>query len=265
MFFQSSEINMLGKKVLLIDDDPDFLHLTSLTFEKYGAQVITAPNGMEGVSKAFAHRPNLIILDVMMPGMSGFEVCQKIRQFTTAPIIFITALDQEHDMLQGLDAGADGFLTKPFNAKILMARAKSVLRRSEHGDNNQPVFNYSDGRLRINFERRSVEVNERQIDLTPVEFRLLVYLASNPDKVLTFDQILINVWGDEYKGSKDYVHVYISHLRRKIEEDTKEPRYILSVHGVGYIFERQNFVWATAGKYSDVPFSISEHANNFNH
>jgi len=229
---------MIDSKVLLIDDDADLLQLATVIFKKEGAQVITARDGMDGVSKLFTHHPDLIILDVMMPGMNGFEVCQRIRQVSDTPLIMLTALNHEQEMLRGLEAGADDFLSKPFNADILLARAKTVLRRSEHLKSLSDQFNYNNGHLSIDVARRDVLMNNKRIKLTPVEFRLLTYLARNAGKVLTFEQILTNVWGNEYRGSMDYVHVYISHLRRKLGESTKTPRYILTLHGIGYVFEK---------------------------
>ncbi len=229
---------MNDKKVLIIDDDADLLHLVGLLFKKAGAQIFTAHDGLEGVSKLFLNRPDLIILDVMMPGMNGFEVCQRIRQMSDTPIIMLTALNHEQEMLHGLEAGADDFLSKPFNPEILLARARTVLRRSEHMKSQTDAFNYSNGHLSIDVESRDVLIKGKRIKLTPVEFRLLVYLARNAGKVLTFNHILSNVWGNEYQGNMDYVHVYISHLRNKIEDDPKHPRYIRTVYGVGYIFER---------------------------
>jgi DNA-binding response OmpR family regulator len=229
---------MIDQKVLLIDDDADLLHLAGLLFKKAGAQVFTARDGLEGISKLFTCNPNVIILDVMMPGTNGFEVCQRIRQVSNAPIIMLTALNHEQEMLRGLESGADDFLSKPFNADVLLARAKTVLRRSENGSAQNSNFQFNNGHLSIDIEKRHVLVDERRVKLTPIEFRLLVYLARNSGKVLTFNHILSNVWGDEYKGSVDYVHVYVSHLRNKIEENAKQPRYVLTVHGVGYMFER---------------------------
>ena len=229
---------MNASKVLLIDDDADLLQLASVIFKREGAQIITARDGLEGLSKLFTHHPDLIILDVMMPGINGFEVCERIRQVSDTPLIMLTALNHEQEMLRGLEAGADDFLSKPFNADILLARAKTVLRRSEHLKSQTDAFNYNNGHLSIDVNRREVLMKGKRIKLTPVEFRLLAYLARNAGKVLTFQQILTNVWGNEYRGSIDYVHVYISHLRRKLEEDTKSPRYILTLHGVGYIFEK---------------------------
>jgi len=236
---------MIDKKVLLIDDDADLLQLAGLIFKKAGAQIVTARDGLEGMSKLFGHQPNLIVLDVMMPGINGFEVCGRIRQVSAAPIIMLTALNHEREMLRGLEAGADDFLSKPFNADILLARAKTVLRRSEQLNSQHNAIEYNDGYLNIDFERRHILIKGKRIKLTPIEFRLLVHLARNTGKVLTFQQILTSVWGPEYRGSVDYVHVYISHLRNKIEENAKSPRYILTIHGVGYIFEKQKLIYTS--------------------
>jgi two-component system, OmpR family, alkaline phosphatase synthesis response regulator PhoP len=228
---------MNDKKVLIIDDDTDLLHLVGLIFKKVGSQIFTARDGLEGVTKLFTHHPDLIILDVMMPGMNGFEVCERIRQVLDTPIIMLTALNHEQETLRGLEAGADDFLSKPFNPEILLARAKSVLRRSESKKSQSDTFNYNNGHLSIDVERHDVLLKGKRINLTPVEFRLLVYLARNIGKVLTYNQILNNVWGNEYQGNMDMVHVYISHLRNKIEKDAKHPDCIRTIHGLGYVFE----------------------------
>ena len=248
---------MLDQTILIIDDDADLLQLASLIFKKAGARVITAYDGLDGLSKYFTHHPNLIILDVMMPGSNGFDVCQRIRQVSEDPLIMLTALNQEKDVLQGLAAGADDFLSKPFNPDILLARAQTVLRRSQrsngyngqkgyNGNNghnghngNSASFSYNDGYLSIDIEKHEVLIHGKRIKLTPVEFRLLVFLARNAGKLLTFEKILVNVWGNEYRGSLEHVHVYISHLRKKVEEDARNPRYIMTIHGMGYIFEKQ--------------------------
>lgn len=143
-------------------------------------------------------------------------------------------------MLQGLEAGADDFLTKPINPEILLARAKAVMRRSEQNNNNQDVLNYDDGLLEIDVEKHRVQVGGKEVRLTPVEFRLLTFLAGNEGKVLSYEQILMSVWGGEYKSKYGYVHVYVSHLRNKIEKESNRARYIRSIHGVGYIFEKQS-------------------------
>ena len=234
---------MNGKTVLIIDDDTDLLRLASHIFQREGAQTVTAYSEMEGISKLFTHHPDLIILDVILPQSNGFEICRKIRQVSDVPLIMLTALNKEQEMLQGLEAGADDFLSKPFNPDILIARARAVLRRSEHQNGKATTFKYNDGHLSIDIENHHVLIKGKRIKLTRVEFRLLVYLARNAGKVLTSNQILSAVWGDEYRGNMEYVHVYISHLRRKLEENTKSQRYFLTVHGVGYIFESQELVY----------------------
>lgn len=230
---------MNGKKVLLIDDDIDSLRLNRIVFINAGAHVVTANDGLEGISKFHSHRPDLVVLDVMMPGGSGFEVCKQIRKISNVPVIMLTALGQEQNELDGLDAGADDYLSKPYSPEILLARAKSVIRRSEQNDNHSLATDYDDGHLKIDFEKHQVLINGKIIKLTPIEFRLLAYLEENAGRVLTFANILQNVWGNEYQGSDDYVHIYISHLRHKIEPNAKQPHYIISVRGVGYLFEKQ--------------------------
>ena len=241
---------MMGKRVLLIDDDPDFIRLTGTILKNAGAQVITAQDGIQGISKMYAHQPDLIILDIMMPGISGIEVCHQIRQFMNTPLIITSAMNQDHNELQSLEAGADHFLPKPFDSRILLARARTILRRRGQGNGYQVAFDYDDGHLKIDFKRHSVQIAGERVNLTPVEFRLLGYLVSNASRVITIDRILSNVWGSVYQGNNDYVHVYISHLRSKIEHDPKSPRYILSVHGVGYIFEKQNLAWALSAEHN---------------
>jgi len=236
---------MIDQKVLIIDDDVDLLQLASLIFKKAGYQVITASDGLDGISKFFTHHPDLVILDVMMPGSNGFDVCQRIRQVSNDPLIMLTALNKEQDMLRGLASGADDFLSKPFNPEILLARAKAILRRTRPSPGDREPLSYNDGYLSIDIERHEVLIHEKRIKLTPVEFRLLVYLVRNAGKLLTFEKILVNVWGDEYRGSMEHVHVYISHLRRKVEEDPKHPRYIITIHGMGYIFEKQDLGFKT--------------------
>jgi two-component system, OmpR family, alkaline phosphatase synthesis response regulator PhoP len=267
----------MDQTVLIIDDDADLLQLAGLIFKKAGARVITASDGLEGISKFFTHHPDLIVLDVIMPENNGFDICSRIRQVSETPLIFLTALNEEKEMLRGLAVGADDFLTKPFNPEILLARARTILRRTqrangsnghnEHDDNNgyhgqngingkngnhsqngngrTGSFSYNDGYLSIDIERHEVLIREKRVKLTPIEFRLLVYLARNAGKLLTFEKILVNVWGSEYLGTMDHVHVYISHLRRKVEEDARHPRYIITIHGMGYLFEKQGVGFKT--------------------
>jgi DNA-binding response OmpR family regulator len=235
---------MIGKKVLLIDDDNDLLQLSSHILRSAGAQVITARDGSEGISKMLSHRPNLILLDIQMPGINGFDVCKIIRQMSNAPLIMLTALNFEQNVVKALELGADDFLAKPFTAAVLLARVNALLRRSGYENEYRPVFNYNDGRLTIDNERHQILINGKRIKSSPTEFRLLAYLMKNVGKALTYNQLLANVWGEEYRGNVDIVHVYISNLRSKIEENPKKPRYIRLVYGVGYVFERQDLAIA---------------------
>lgn len=232
---------MIGKKVLLIDDDVDFLALAVKIFEHSGAKTNTALDGLEGMGHLLTHNPDLVILDVVLPGMDGFQTCQRIRQFSNTPLIMLSALDEDQLMLQGLEAGADDVLSKPVNAKILLARAQALMRRTRQTNGQRTECDYGDGYLAIHFEHHSVQIENQEIKLTPVEFRLLKLLVKNAERALPFERILFNVWGKNDRGKKAYVHVYISHLRNKIEQDPKNPRYIQSVSGVGYLFERQEY------------------------
>ena len=232
---------MNGKKVLLVDDDIESLRLTTLVFKKAGAHVVTARNGLECLSIMFTSKPDLVILDIMMPGDNGIDVCKQIRKDSNTPVIMLTALGQDQYILDGLEAGADDYLVKPFSSDILIARSKSVLRRSQITIEHNLVSDYDDGHLKIDIKKHQVFINNKRIKFTLLEYRLLLYFVDNAGRVLSFDNILRNVWGEEYAGSDDYVHIYVSHLRRKIEQDAKRPQYITSVHGVGYLFEKQKY------------------------
>jgi DNA-binding response OmpR family regulator len=228
------------KKILIIDDDPQLRKVTQLLFEQTGAQSFTAANGEQGLQQFNEIHPDLVILDLMMPGISGFEVCRRIRQRDNTPIIMLTALDAPEEMVQGLDSGADDFVPKPFKVEVLLARARAVLRRAQPELNGAEEPLYQDQYLKIDMVAYKIWVNGEPVKLTPTEFKLLVYLIENRGSVCSFEQILVNVWGWEYSGTPSYVHVYVSHLRAKIEPDPKQPRYIITEHGVGYYFEDQN-------------------------
>jgi DNA-binding response OmpR family regulator len=228
-----------GKKVLLIDDDVNILDITGAAFRQAGAEVITAANGVEGVRRLYDHRPDLVILDIIMPKMDGWETCRQIRLLSDIPVIMLTSLKSDEEMIRGLDSGADDFVSKPFATDILLARVRAVLRRSALRGKMEVSHAYIDDYLNIDLEGRRVLVNGKLVKLTPTEFDLLAYLLQNTGRVRTFEQILENVWGWEYRDSVDYVHVYVSHLRGKIEKDPKKPAYILTEHGVGYRFESQ--------------------------
>lgn len=227
---------MIGKKILVVEDNPEIRQLLENIFQKAGADVHLAVDGSAGIRKFFLEKPALVFLDVMMPEMDGFEACKRIRQVSNVPVIMLTSLNSDDEIIHGLESGADDFITKPFSANVLVARAKALLRRLELPSETKAGLLYSDDYLSIDLEKRVVEVEGEPIKLTRTEYNLLAYLVQNVGWIRTFEQILETVWGPEYQGSIDYIHVYISNLRRKIEVDPKNPQYLVSEHGVGYRF-----------------------------
>ncbi len=230
---------MDGKKVLVVDDDPALVRLVKRALTDVGHHVVTAANGQEALRLFYDQRPDLVILDVVMSGLNGWETCRSIRQMSNVPIIMLTAQGSDADMLRGLDYGADDYVVKPFNLDVLLARTRAVLRRAEQPSIKEASVSYHDAYLTIELGDRRVTVNGEPIKLTATEFKLLAYLVRNAGRVLTFTQILENVWGWEYRDSIDYVHVYVSHLRQKLEHDPRHPEYLITEHGVGYRFEKR--------------------------
>ena len=230
-------IELQDKKVLVIDDDQTLQKLMEYALLQEGAKVAIASDGSEGLHKFYTDEPDLIILDIMMPHMDGRETCRHIRQYSKVPIVMLTAMGQDVDVVQALDNGVDDYVTKPFTVNVLLARIRAVLRRSDNVSSAEPICTYSDDYLSIDLKHRRILTNGKPIKLTATEHRLLAYLLENAGQVLTFKQILENVWGWEYQDNIDYVHVYISHLRRKLEETPKKPRYFLTEHGLGYRFD----------------------------
>jgi two-component system KDP operon response regulator KdpE len=227
-----------GKKILIIDDDPFMLHLVEQTLSLAGNQVYTSTNGPEGLKQFYVHQPDLVILDIMMPGVDGFEICRLIRQSSNVPIIMLTALGQEKDIVRGFNCGADDYVVKPFSSDVLVARVQAVLHRAAlPAVVEEPVI-YNDGYLTIDIEQHRVHVRGDPIKLSAKEFQLLVYFFQNAGRILTISQILENIWGWEYRDNVDYVHVYVHHLRQKLEENPKSPKYLLTEHGIGYRFEK---------------------------
>ena len=230
---------MQGKKILIIDDDAQLRHLMKAPLAKSGADVAVAENGKEGLRRFYEQQPNLVILDVMMPEMDGWETCKSIRQLSDVPLIMVTARGNDDDVIKGLELGADDYITKPFNADVLVARARAALRRTEKGMVIKEGMRYSDSHLSIDLDEHRVFADGEAVTLTATEFRLLAYLLENAGRVMSFEQILENVWGWDYTDDVNYIRVYIWHLRKKIEKNPKEPEYILNVQGVGYRFEKK--------------------------
>jgi two-component system, OmpR family, alkaline phosphatase synthesis response regulator PhoP len=231
--------NLDGKKVLLIDDDIDFLKLTIRTFNKTGVLVYVTTNSIDALDKLFVFQPDLVLLNTGMAGIGGFKLCRKIKEISKTPLIMLSALGHDEIMLKGLEAGADDFLSKPIKPEILLARARAVMRRGELNNRHPEAGGYNDGCLEIDTQSHRVLVRGKPVKLTPVEFRMLAYLMGNAGRVISYDQILFGVWTENHKGKYGNVHVYISYLRNKIEENPKKPSYIRSVPRVGYIFEKK--------------------------
>jgi DNA-binding response OmpR family regulator len=226
---------MNNSKILLIDDDETLLELLVDHLQVAGYATIPTHSGQEGLQKVAAEQPDLILLDVMMPGMTGWEVCQKLRQDTAVPIIMLTAKEQELDKLRGFRLGVDDYVTKPFSFAELTARIGAVLARVQRTDPPGQLF--TSGDLTIDFDQHRVTANEQPVELTPTEYRLLILLARHPHRTIPAEQLLADVWGPEYAGEVKHVKHYIWSLRQKIEADPGDPQHILTERGFGYRFE----------------------------
>ena len=228
---------MANEKILVVDDEEHIAELISYNLASNGYKVIIANNGNDAVKLAVEEKPNLILLDLMIPGKDGYDVCKEIRsnnKIRNTPIIMLTAKSEELDKILGLELGADDYITKPFSVRELLARVKAVLRRFSisEPENNILVF----GNLTADFDKREILVNDKKLDLTLKEFELLEILIRNKGKILTRDTLLDKIWGYEYIGETRTVDVHIRYLRKKIELDDKNPKLIETIRGVGYRF-----------------------------
>jgi two-component system KDP operon response regulator KdpE len=225
----------MSEKILVVDDQPRVIKLVTAVLQAVGYQVVAAASGESGLEKLALEEPDLVLLDVLLPhNLDGYEVCRRIREFSTVPIIMLTAKAQEADLLCGFDAGADDYLTKPFSAKELVARVQAVLRRAR-GPEESMRTSMTCGQLHIDFARRTVHVGEREVSLTRTEYALLRQLALNANRVMLHENLLTEVWGPEYRDDIDYLRAYVRYLRRKLEEDPADPQYIITSTGVGYM------------------------------
>jgi two-component system, OmpR family, KDP operon response regulator KdpE len=223
-----------GEKVLVVDDQPRLVRLVSEVMKAVGYRVSAAISGESAVEMVALEQPDLVLLDVLLPGMDGYAVCRRIREFSDVPIIMLTAKAQDTDILTGFDAGADDYLTKPFNAKELVARARAVLRRTQRPEEALTSVTTC-GRLTIDFARHSVAVDGAAVALTRTEYALLRLLALNANRVLLHAELLTQVWGPEYRDDLDYLRAYIRYLRRKLEPDPSHPQFIVTSPGAGYM------------------------------
>jgi len=231
---------MPAKKTTIVtaDDDPQLLRLVARNLEFEGYEVLTATDGQIALEQIERSLPDLVLLDVMMPRMDGFTVCQKVREFSTVPIIIVTARGQDQDKVKALDLGADDYLTKPFSVDELLARVRAVLRRSqftspESVQGLQKIASIGD--LTIDYTQHLVTMQGKELALSPTEYRILSYLAQNTGRIVTQDLLLEHVWGAEYVGESHMLQVNINRLRHKIEDNPTRPRYIKTKVGIGYV------------------------------
>jgi two-component system alkaline phosphatase synthesis response regulator PhoP len=235
----------MTKKILVVDDESSIVTLLQYNLEQAGFSVVTASDGLEGYNAVLEAKPDLIVLDLMLPKMDGMEVCKALRQEKiNTPIIMLTAKDDEFDKVLGLELGADDYMTKPFSPREVTARIKAVLRRStatiEETPQQDQSFEF--GSLRVYPDRFEVFFRDEALDFTPKEFELLVYLMENKNRVLTRDQLLSAVWNYDFAGDTRIVDVHISHLRDKIEDNSRKPIFIKTIRGLGYKFEEPKVV-----------------------
>lgn len=223
-------------RILVVDDEERMVRFIRLNLEHDGFQVVQATRGMQAINVMREEMPDLILLDIMMPDIDGFEVLRIIRETSNVPVIMLTAKGEEDDKVKGLELGADDYITKPFSPRELVSRIKAVLRRFDSTSDPAKEVIQVDDRLKLDFNRREIWVDGELVKLRPTEYRLLYHLVQNAGWVLTYDQLLTKVWGYEYRDEPHYVRLYINYLRQKLEKDPSKPKYILTERGVGYRF-----------------------------
>ena len=233
-----SEAAFKNRVILVVDDEERMARFIRLNLEHDGFQVVEAYRGMQAIQALRDSLPDLVLLDVMMPDLDGFEVLSLIRETSAVPVIMLTAKGEEDDRVHGLELGADDYITKPFSPRELVSRVRAVLRRTDaaSGTSSRERLIEVDDRLKIDFGRREVWVEDQLIKLRPTEYRLLYHLVQNAGWVMTYDQLLSKVWGYEYRDEPHYVRLYVNYLRQKLEKDPANPKYILTERGVGYRF-----------------------------
>jgi two-component system KDP operon response regulator KdpE len=219
------------RTILIVDDDHGLRELVRINLEHEGYTVVQSRDGHEGVVAVREHRPDVVVMDINMPEMDGIEACSRIRQFSQVPVLMLTARVQSRDVVTGLDQGADDYIGKPFNMDELLARIRALLRRNPA--THRPL-EAGAGEINIDQQKREVLVRNEVVDLTPTEYQLLLILAENAGKVVEHEKLLRSVWGQEYTRDNDYLKVYIWHLRRKLEQDPRKPKLLITEWGVGY-------------------------------
>ena len=237
---KTNEVNVPSRKtsILVVDDDIRILRMVQRILEMEGYRVLTARDGKAALETFYGEEfPNLVLLDIMMPGMDGYTVCHHIREFSKVPIIMVTAKSSEEEKVEGLDFGADDYISKPFSAKELAARVRAVLRRTQQWEEHpEPTFRLND--LIIDFAMRKVTLGDHEVDLTTTEYKLISYLARKAGMIITPDEILEKVWGEGYLGENNILQVNLARLRKKLKDNPKDPRYIETKHGMGYTIKK---------------------------
>jgi DNA-binding response OmpR family regulator len=224
--------------ILAVDDEPRVLKLLKTNLESSGYRVLTAVDGEEAILVVEKEMPDLVILDLMLPKLDGYAACRRIREFSAVPIIMLTARSAEVDLIHGFEVGADDYLTKPFSITELLVRVQAVLRRSKWPEEIVARKEFKAGPIEIDFAQHRVSLDGEPVKLTPTEYRLLVYLASNANRVVVHRELLRSVWGPEYGEETEYLRVYIRYLRRKLEAEPSKPVYLVTQPGAGYMFYR---------------------------
>jgi DNA-binding response OmpR family regulator len=224
----------MNQRILIVDDEPRFIRLIEANLQTEGYQILQAKDGKQAVEQAANEKPDLVLLDVMMPEMDGFQACERIRQFSNVPIIMLTARGEEDQRIRGLNLGADDYIVKPFSAGEMLARVRAVLRRAQTAAPESGETLFSRGSLQIDFARAEVRLDGELVSLSATEYRLLLQFAHSAGRILTAEDLLRNVWGEEYKDEKEILWVSISRLRQKLEKDPKQPELIVTHSGEGY-------------------------------
>jgi len=228
------------KKILIIDDEDDIRLFVDTRLQRAGYETLEASDGLEGMRRFYSDRPDLVVLDIAMPEMDGWQVMERIREVSSVPVLMLTAAAQERDKIRGLTGGADDYVTKPFSGDEFLARVAALLRRTAGGQEEPTANVYRDSEISIDFPRHEVIIRGQQVDPSPTEFRLLSVLTKNAGQVLSQDQLLDHVWGQDYAESLDVVRLYVGYLRKKIEVDPAKPELVETVRGFGYRYRRPN-------------------------
>jgi DNA-binding response OmpR family regulator len=229
-------VNKNKIRILVADDEPRYVLAIQTYLEAKGYEVLAAEDGQTAVELVIAEEPDLVVLDVRMPHLNGYDACRRIRNFSAVPIIMLTALSEEADKIKGLDIGADDYVTKPFGAKELLARVRSLLRRVEISQEKKPPAAFQTGDILVDFAQQRVFVRDQEVDLTPTEYRLLSELVKHAGRVLVPDYLVEKVWGIDYGSQNRLLRQAIHRLRQKVEADPKNPQYIQNRRGIGYVF-----------------------------